>query len=160
MAVGRETVAGEMDVVADALWAIAVVAHTVQFAGGVAAQTGRVDGRCNVAGTGKGGLEGGSHFVKPNDMNHVVRPPGDSGDAVAATVDVDDDTILSDGVGAGEEIVNIHRVEVALALFLVGYGLVAVNDLVIAAVDEFLGKSHLSDGLRTAPGDAASFGHE
>ena len=51
VAVGRKTVAGEVDVVADALRTVAVVAHAVEFAGGVAAQAGRVDGRSGVAGT-------------------------------------------------------------------------------------------------------------
>ena len=54
MAVGRETVAGEVDVVADALRRVAVVAHAVQFARRVTAQTGSVDGSGHVAGALKG----------------------------------------------------------------------------------------------------------
>jgi len=50
VAVSREAVAGEMDVVADALRRVAVVAHAVDLAGRVAAQAGGVDGGCHVAG--------------------------------------------------------------------------------------------------------------
>ena len=48
--VGRETVAGEVDVVADALGRVAVVAHTVNLTRRGAAQTGSVDGSGHVAG--------------------------------------------------------------------------------------------------------------
>ena len=156
MAVGWETVAGEVDVVADALRAVAVVAHTVEAAGRVATQTGGVDRSGDVAGAGKCGLDGGSDLVHPDDVDHVVWAPGNGGDAVATAVDVDDDAVLGDSVGAGEEVVHIHRIEVALALLLVGYGLVTVNDFVIAAVDELVGQSHFADGLGAAPSDAAA----
>ena len=147
VAVCREAVAGEVDVVADALRAVAVVAHAVEFAGGVATQAGRVDGRGDVAGSGQGSLDSGGYLVQPNHVNHVVRAPGDGSDAVAAAVDVDDDAVLGDGIGTGEEVVHVHGVEVALALLLVGDGLVTVDDLVVAAVDELPGQSHLADGL-------------
>lgn len=160
MAVGREAVAGEVDIVADALRAVAVVAHAVEAAGRVATQAGRVDGSGNVAGAGQGSFDGGSDLVHADDVDHVVRAPGDGGDAVAAPVDVDDDAVVGDGIGAGEEEVHVHRVEVALTLLLVGDSLVAVDDLVGAAVDEFAGQAHLADGLRAAPGDTAALGHE
>ena len=160
MAMGWETVAGEVDVVADALRTVAVMAHAVEAAGRVATQAGRVDGSGDVSGAGQGCIDGGGDLVHADDVDHVVRAPGDGGDAVAAAVDVDDDAVVGDGVGAGEEEVHIHRVEVALTLLLVGDGLVTVDDLVGAAVDEFLGQAHLADGLRAAPGDAAAFGHE
>ena len=80
-------------------------------------------------------------------MYHVVRAPGDGSDAVAAAVDVDDDAVLGDGIGTGEEVVHVHGVEIALALLLVGDGLVTVDDLVVAAVNELLGQAHLADGL-------------
>ena len=160
MAVSRETVAGEVDVVADALGAIAVVAHAVEAARGVAAQAGGIDGGSNVAGPSQSGLNRWGHLVHPDDMYHVVRSPGDGGDTVATAVDVDDDAILSDGIGTGEEEVHVHRVEIALALFLVGDGFVTVDDLVMAAADEFGRQPHLADGLRAAPGDTATLGHE
>ena len=147
MAVSRETVAGEVDVVADALGRVAVVAHAVDLARRVAAQSGRVDGRCRVAGTLQGRLDTGSHFVHPDDVDDVVRTPGDSGDAVAAAVDIDDDAVVGDGIGAGEEIVGIHRIEVALARLLGRRGLVTIDDLVVTAVDEGTGEAHLADGL-------------
>ena len=147
MAVGRETVAGEVDVVADALRGVAVVANAVEAARRVAAQACGVDGRSSVACAGKGRLDGRSHLVHADDMDDVVRAPGDSGDAVAASVDVDNHTVLGNGVGAGQEVVHIHRVKVALALLLVGDGLVAINDLVVATIDEFACQSHLADGL-------------
>ena len=147
MAVGREAVAGEVDVVADALRAVAVVAHAVKTAGGVAAQACRIDGGGDVAGAGQGGLDGGSHLVQPDDVNHVVRSPGDGCDAVAAAVDVDDDAVLGDGIGTGEEVVHVHCVKVALAFLLVGHSLVTVDNFVVAAVYEFAGQSHLADGL-------------
>ncbi len=147
MAVGRETVAGEVDVVADALRAVAVVAYAVEAAGRVAAQASGVDGSGDVAGACQGRLDGGSHLVHADDVNHIVWAPGDGGDTVAAAVDVDDDAVLGDGVGAGEEEVHIHRIEVALTLLLVGDGLVTVDDLVGAAIDEFACHAHLADGL-------------
>ena len=160
MSVGGETVAGEVDVVADALRRVAVVAHTVDLAWRVAAQAGRVDGRCRVAGAVKCRFHTGGHLVHADDVDHVVRPPGDGGHAVAAAVDVDDDAVLGDGVGAGEEVVGVHRVEVALARLLGCLGLVAVDDVVVAAVDQVLGQTHLADGLRPAPTDAAACGNE
>ena len=51
MTVGRETVAGEVDVVADALRRVAVVAHAVDLARRVTAQSRGVDGGSDVAGT-------------------------------------------------------------------------------------------------------------
>ena len=147
MAVGRETVAGEVDVVADALRAVAVVANAVEAAGRVAAQARGVDGSSDAAGSCQGSLDGGSDLVHPDNVDDVVRTPGDGGDTVAASVDVDDDAVLCDGVGAGEEEVDIHRIEVALTLLLVGDGLVTVDDLVGATVDEFAGHAHLADGL-------------
>jgi len=147
VAVGRETVAGEVDVVADALRRVAVVAHAVDLAWRVAAQAGGVDGGSDVAGTLQGGLNAGSHLVHPDDVDHVVRPPGDSSDAVATAVDVDDHAVLGDGVGTGEEVIHIHGVEIALARLLGRRGFVPVDDLVVAAVDEFFGEPHFSDGL-------------
>ena len=64
MAVGRETVAGEVDVVADALRAVAVVAHAVETAGRVATQARGVDGSSDVAGTSQGGFDGWRHLVE------------------------------------------------------------------------------------------------
>ncbi len=160
VAVGREAVAGEVDVVADALRAVAVVAHAVKTAGRVAAQASGVNWGSNIAGTCQSGFDGGSNLVHPDDVNHVVRAPGDGGDAVAASVDVDDHAVLGDGVGAGEEEVHVHRVKVALPLFLGCDSLVSVDDLVVAAVDELAGQTHLADGLRAAPGDAAALGHK
>ena len=160
VAVGREAVAREVDIVADALRAVAVVAYAVEATRRVAAQACRVDGGGDVTGASECGLNGGGNLVHPDDVDHVVRTPGDGGDAVAATVDVDDDTILGDGVGAGEEVVHVHRVKVALAFLLVGNSLVTVNDFVVAAVDEFASQSHLADGLRATPGDAASLRHK
>ena len=157
---GGETVAGEVDVVADALRRVAVVAHAVEAAGRIAAQTCGVDGCGNVAGAGECGLYGRRHLVHTDDVDDIVRSPGDGGDTVAATVDVDDDAVLGDGVGAGEEIVHVHRVEVALAFLLVGDGLITVDDLVVAALDELLGQAHFADGLRATPGDAAALGYE
>ena len=52
VAVSWEAIAGEVDVVADALRAVAVVAHAVQPARRVATQAGSVDGCSRVAGTG------------------------------------------------------------------------------------------------------------
>ena len=100
MAVGRKAVAGEVNVVADALRTIAVVAHAVETAGGVAAQTGGIDGCGDVAGAGKRCLDGGSDFVHANDVDDIVRSPGDGGHAVSTTVDVDDDAVLGNGIGA------------------------------------------------------------
>ena len=105
---GWETVAGEVDVVADALRRVAVVARAVDLAGRVAAQAGGVDGGSDVAGTLQGGLHAGSHLVHPDDVDHVVRAPGDGCHTVAAAIDVDDDAILCDGVGAGEEVVHVR----------------------------------------------------
>ena len=147
VAVFREAVASEMDVVANALRAVAVVAYAVEATRRVAAQACRVDGGSDVTGAGECGLNSGGNFVHPDDVDHVVRTPGDGGDTVATAVDVDDDAVLGDSVGAGEEVVHVHRVKVALALLLVGHSLVTVNDFVVAAVDEFVGQSHLAYGL-------------
>ena len=115
MTVGWETVAGEVDVVADALRRVAVVAHAVQAAGRVAAQAGRVDGCGGVARSCQGGLDGGGYLVQPDDVEHVVGSPSDGSHAVAAAVDVDDHAVLGDGVGTGEEVIHIHGVEIALS---------------------------------------------
>ena len=160
MAVGRETVAGEVDVVADALRAIAVVAHAIEAAGRVASQTGRVDGGSDVAGTGKGSLDRGGDLVHPDDVNNIVRAPSDGGNAVATSVNIDDHTILGNGVGAGKEVVHVHRIKIALAFLFGRFGFVSVNDFILAAIDEFTRQSHLTDGLRTTPCDAAALGHE
>ena len=63
VAVGREAVAGEVDVVTDALQAIAVVAHAVKTARRVTPQASGIDGRGCVAGAGKCGLDGGGDLV-------------------------------------------------------------------------------------------------
>ena len=147
MAVGRETVAGEVDVVADALWTIAVVANAVKAARRVTAKTRGVDGRGGIAGACEGSLDGRRHLVHADDMDDVLGSPGNGGDAVAATVDVNDYAVLGDGIGAGEEVVHVHCIEVALALFLVGDRLVTVDDFVVATIDEFACQSHLADGL-------------
>ena len=160
VAVGREAVAREVDVVADALRRVAVVTHAVEAARSVAAQTRRVDGSSGVAGTGQGGLEGRRHLVHPDEVDDVVRSPGDGCDTIAAAVDVDDDAVLGDGIGTGQEVVHVHRAEVTLTRLLGRFGLVAVDDLVLAATDEVVGQTHLTDGLRAAPGDAAALGHE
>ena len=160
VAMGRETVAGEVDVVADALRAVAVVAHAVEAAGRITAQTRRVDGSSDITGTSQGSLDGGCYLVQSDDVNHVMRSPSDSGNTVATSVNIDDDAILSDGIGAGEEVVHVHRIEVAFALFLIGDGLVTVNDLIGATLDEFTGQPHLTDSLRTTPSDTASLGHK
>ena len=60
---GREAVAGEVHIVADALRRVAVVAHAIDLAGRVAAQAGRVDGCGGVARSCQGGLDGGGYLV-------------------------------------------------------------------------------------------------
>ena len=155
-----EAVAREVDVVADALRGVAVVAHAIEAAGGVTSQAGGVDGGSDVAGSSKCCFDSGSNLVQSDDMYHVVRAPSDGGDAVAASVDVDDNAILGDGVSAGEEVVHIHSIEIALALLLGGNRLIAVDDLIGATIDEFARQPHLADGLRAAPGDAAALGHD
>ena len=151
VAMGREAVAGEVDVVANALRGIAIVAHAVDAAWRVAAQPCRVDGSGRVAGSGKGGFDGWSHLVHSDDMNHVMRAPGDGGNAITATINVDDDAILGDGVGTGQEIVGIHCAEIALASLFGRNGLVSVDDFVVATFYKLMGQTHFTDCLRPAP---------
>ena len=147
MAVGWETVAREVDVVANALRAVAVVAYAVETAGCVAAQACRVDGRCRVAGTGKSRLDGRCHLVHPNDVDYIVWSPSDSSNTVSSSVNIDDDAVLGDGIGAGEEIIHVHRIEIALACLFGCLCQVTVDNLVVAAVDDVLCEPHLAYGL-------------
>ena len=147
VAVSWEAIAGEVDVVADALRAVAVVAHAVQPARRVAAQAGGVDGRGDVASAGKSGFDGGSYLVHADHVDHVVRPPSDGGNAVTTSVDIDDDAILGDGISAGKKVVHIHRIKVALAFLFGRFGFIAVNNLILTTLDEFTGQPHLTDGL-------------
>ena len=147
VAMGRETVAGEVDVVADALRGVAVVAHAINLAGCVTAQAGRVDGCSDIAGARQCGLDRGGNLVEADDMNHIVRSPRDGGDTVATSVNVDDDTVLSNRIGAGQEVVHIHGIKVALALLLSRFGLVSINHLIVSVVNELLSQTHLTDGL-------------
>ena len=85
-------VAQEVYVRADAVGTVAVVAYAVGLTGCVQVEALCVDGCGGAACTGYGSLNGGCHLVHSDDMYHLLRSPGDGGDAVAVTIDVADDT--------------------------------------------------------------------
>ena len=69
-------VAEEVDVVADALRGVAIVADTVGLTGRLDVEAGGIDGRRGAAGSGEGGLYGLGHLVQADDEDDSFRAPG------------------------------------------------------------------------------------
>ena len=153
-------VAEEVDVVADALGGVAVVADTVGLTGCVDVETGGVDGRSGAAGTGEGCLYGLGDLVDADDEDDLLRAPGDGGDTVAVAVDVDDDAVFGDGIGAGEIDIGGEGTDVHLHLRLIAFDEVTVEHVVTAFGTESIGDADVADGHRATPGDAAASGDE
>ncbi len=153
-------IAEEVNVVTDGVGRVAVVADAIYLTGSMDVEAGRVDGGGGTADTGQSRLGGLRHFVQADDEYDLLGTPGDGSDAVAVAVDVDDDAVLGDGVGAGEidvgrEGTQIHR------LFLFGrLDKVAVQHFEGAALFQVVGDADVTDGHGAAPGDTAAIGDE
>ena len=153
-------VAEEVDVVADALGGVAVVADTVGLTGCVDVETGGVDGRSGAAGTGEGCLYGLGDLVDADNEDDLFRAPGDGCDTVAVAVDVDDDAVFGDGIGAGEIDIGGEGTDVHLHLRLIAFDEVTIEHVVTAFGTESIGDADVADGHRATPGDAAASGDE
>ena len=153
-------VAEEMDVAADALGGVAVVAYAIHLARGLDVEAGGIDGRGGATGTGQGGLYRLGHLVEANDEDDLLGSPRDGGYTIAVAVDVDDDAILGNGVGTGEIDIGGEGAHIHL-YFLIGIlHEVAIEHLKGASVAKGLGDAHVANGHRTAPGDAAAIGNQ
>ena len=75
MAAGVTAVAQQVDIAADALGAVAVVAHTIYMAWRGNVEALRIDGRCRAACTCDSGLYGGRHLIEAYYENHLFRSP-------------------------------------------------------------------------------------
>ena len=115
-----------MDIVADALGGVAVVAHAILLAGCVNVEAGSIDGRGRRAGTLQGSLHVLRHLVHADDEDDVLWSPCDGCHAVAVAVDVDDDAILRYGIGGRQVVVGMEGAEVHLLLLFGGCHGVAV----------------------------------
>ena len=89
----------KVDVTADALRRVAVVASAVDSARGVDVEPLGIDGRCRAAGSGQCSLYRLGHLVESDDEDDFFRSPRDSGYPIAVAIDVHDDTIFRYGVG-------------------------------------------------------------
>ena len=153
-------VAEEVDVIADALGRVAIVADSVGLTGCLDIEAGSIDGRRGAAGTGEGCLYGLGDLVDADDEDDLLRAPGDGGDTVAVAVDIHDDTVFGDGVGAGKVDISGESTNVHLYLRLVAFDEVTVEHVVTAFLTEGIGDADVADRHRTAPGDAAASGDE
>ena len=144
-------VAEEVDVVADALGGVAVVADTVGLTGCIDVKTGRIDGRSSASSTGEGCLYGLGDLVDADDEDDLLRAPDDGGDTVAVAVDVDDDAVFGDGIGAGEIDIGGEGTDVHLYFRFVAFDKVAVEHVVTAFGTEGVGNADVADGHRATP---------
>ena len=87
-------VSQEVDVAANALRGIAVMAYAVGAAWRVDVKTLGIDGGCCTTRPGKGGLYCLGHLVDADHEDHLLGSPGDGCHSVAVAVDIHDDAIL------------------------------------------------------------------
>ena len=96
--------------------------------------------------------------AKRDDKDDLLGTKGDGCHPVARAVDIHNDAILSQCIGTGEIIVGMESLAVdGLCLLAVG-SQVTVVELIVATGMQGCRDSHVAQGHRTAPGDAASCG--
>ena len=122
-------VAEEVDIAADALGGIAVVALSVYLAGCLDVKSLGVDGGCYVPCSFEGGFYGGSNLVDTNDEDDLLWSPCDGCHPVAIAVDVYDDTILGDSIGTRQKDISAEGLQVYLLLLLWCGDAVSVEDI-------------------------------
>ena len=141
----------EVNVVADGFGRVAVVAYAVSLAGGLDVESGSIDGRCGTSCPRQSCLDGLSHFVQAYNEDDLLGPPGNGGYAITVSVDVYDDTILGDSIGAGQVDVGGKCLEIHGLLLLRRLYQVAVKHFQCSAASEVVGDAHIADGHRAAP---------
>ena len=85
---------------ADALGRIAVAAHTGYCAGSFAVEALGIHRRCDIARAMDSAGKVMGDFIAARDDNDFLWPEAKRGDAVAAAVDIDNNAVLADSIGA------------------------------------------------------------
>ena len=153
-------VAQEMDVAADALRGVAIMADAIDQAWRFDIEPLCVDRRCDATCSGKCRLNGLCHFVEPDDEDDFLRSPGDGSYTVAIAVYIHDDTVFGYGIGTGEIYVSSEGAEVRLLFFLWRLDRVAVDDIECASVFQQLRDAEIADCGCAAPCHGAAVGDE
>ena len=147
-------VSEEVDIAADALGGVAVVALAVHLAWGLDVKSLGIDGGCYVSGSFEGCLKGGSNLIASYDEDDLLRAPGDGCHSVAIAVDIYYDTIFGDGIGTCQIYVSREGLQVHLLLFFWCGNAVSVEDVEGATRLQEVGQSHIANSSRTAPCDS------
>ena len=153
-------VAQVVNVVADGLGGVAVVAHAVLLTGGIDVEPCSIDGRGSTTGAGQGCLDGLCHLVQSDDEDDLLGTPGDGCHTVAVAVDVDDDAILGDGIGTGEIDINGEGPEIHGLLLFWRLHEIAVQHLKRSPTLQRSRNAEVADGHGTAPCHRTAVGNE
>ena len=92
----------EMDIVTDRLRRVAVMTHTVGLARRLDIEARRVGRRRHAARPSQSSLHTLSHLIYTDDKDHLLRSPGDGSHPVSVAINVHNDAILRDSIGAGQ----------------------------------------------------------
>ena len=151
-------VACEVDVVADALWRVAVVAYAVCQTRSLDVEACRINRTCRRACPCQCALNILCHLVEPHDEYHVLGSEGYRCHAVAVAVDVHYHAVFAYGVDARQIVVARKSLAVNLLRLVARLGLVAVEHLQVSFV-QGLCQPHVPYGHRAAPRNAAPVGN-
>ena len=153
-AVGR--IPKEMYVVADGLRRVAVVADAVNLTRGLDIESGGIGGRSGAACSCQSILNRLRNLVEADDKNHLLGTPGDGSHTVAVAVNVHNDAILRNGIGAGQVDISRKRLQVHILLLLGSLDQVAVQNIQRTAFFKKIGDAKVAHRHGAAPSHAAS----
>ena len=77
------------------------MAYAVRLAWGLDVKPRCIDGRCCATCPGESCLHVLGNLVQADDEDNLLRPPRDGSHTVSVAIDVHDDAVLRDGIGAG-----------------------------------------------------------
>lgn len=127
------------------------MAHTIGEAWSLDVEASSIGGRCRRTGPHQRRLDSLCHLVQADDEDYLCRTPGDGSHAVAIAVDIDNDAILRDGIGAAQIVVGTEGAAIHRQSFFGRRSRVAVYHIEGGATLEAFGDAEVTDGHGAAP---------
>src|SRR5574344_1416670 len=146
----------DRDKIADATFRLAVVAHSVHLTRCLQSKARSIDRSGCRTGTLDCRIYILAHLVHAHNIDNMAGAPGASSHTVAHAVDVDNHTILADGIGTGQKKVAIHRLQ-GYPSFLVGRcSSITVGEMIVALAHQ-VQQSRLTYRHRATTTDTTAF---
>ena len=160
MSTWRAVVAQQVDIAADAVGRVTVMADTICTTGCLDVKTLGVDGRCRSTGSGNGSLLCLGNLVQADDEDDPLGSPRNGSHTIAVAVNIDNDAVLGNRVGTGQIDIGAKGAEIHLLLLFRSIDSVAVEDVERTSFLQNLRDTQVAHSSRTAPSNGAAVGNE